>query len=1236
MSEAVDAKFSIEAGNGSLPQVEELDSIRTHVTETQFSNIELLQSDELRSFQYDKPMRPLLDKSEHTQPIYQNQEPRHTRPDIHSQSLAESSTQHPRYVGRVDISVEEQPVFSFAQAPKTTADYGRKLRPNHVHTSVSGSIDILGEALGTLSNHSVINRHTDLPQPELPKDFSETVVPQQINSITNELPKNDIDTKLADRQTSYSIGDGSIARQNNSMIGSVPEKTIEDFGCSEVQRIEDRTYSILPLPQASSQMLPSKSIKIANRDHGVRGQGLRGLQTEQPTLPTAPSPVALRAYSVMPNALSGISDERPRVTKIRRKLRNSRPLHGLDSSAQRPVSETMPTEEDLLQILLYRNQQEKKARDTARAVQQARDAELQNIKQAYALLRSQMEEVSNRQKAQQTELAKYEKILPGWKIKVRKLEDYLKGLTNDHHKLRDDAQSIQRQQLLLWTDKTNILTRIEEARSAFGCHVPGAANIISEARHHIDFLKGQNDAQALRAQKDAELLEAEQERSQRLEQEISKISLNQQQMMELLHTQRLELMDKLSETLTTSATVLVSEPSNDQACTRDMLDQCIKMLQEIKTIEHVEPDDVERLDSSIQAIIGLLIVGSLNGAFQQLVETSQSACSKQLKLDRHIQKQLDNLKTSIKGEQTLSEQILDLREMKAAMRERLQASETSLAEARQAIIGLQGKEQYLETNVSALKAEILSLRAQPTEDPTTIDHVRQIESRNSDLEVTLSRKHEELSGSEDRLQRITADATEKQKLIDGLTSQVDEAKVTIRVLEKQKAGCEKQANIKYEGLKSQLLEASNAERAILADENLAKVEKLERLRSTAEKKATKAEEEMGRLRAGKEIQSKKLEEFQEKLGSLTLQIQSRDKEVREVEEKFRTTEENLLAQIQTHIEEKHGLDRRIAETETLLAASKAETHSKNEENLRHINEVCRAYDHQADAQVNIGHGIDILNRMLTQAKGCPLTPVLGESTSQEVTQQPVSPIGLRKQNVSVYEEGPHDLVHNGSALTLQRRRGGPSDTYASHQSRDEVVVQKSQIQKTTIRRNLTTIESRGPLEGINRALLRTPTNKFENRLEPPRLASMEPTYNSPTLSSPDWNSAELFPPTPIQSLKGRIDCNHTTLKSESRAMSGMDKGTGGFEAQSTGASHGAKIQQPSKPPRRVKRSAADFGMTPREIPSKRRIGELDTVGLDPIIADSQSPSKIQANNKSRKSRHQAPQDKYALRFHGVR
>ena len=456
------------------------------------------------------------------------------------------------------------------------------------------------DALGTVRTHVVVNNHNDLALPDLPKILSETSVPQQSSSLAKQTSANNILAKQADQQTSRTIGDGSRIQLHKSTVGSNVQNYAQDAEYLENQRTEDRAYNILPLPQASSQMLPPGSAKTLNQVQKIREQALRGCQTEQPTLPTATSSVPTRINPVNPNTRKGIPNDRPKVVKSRRKPMSSRPSNGPDILSQRPVSEAMPTVDDLIQILQYRNQQEKKARDTAKAMQQARDAEFQNTKEAYALLRSQMEEISRREKAQQIELAKYQKVLPEWKSKARKLEDYLKGLTNDHHKLRDDAQSIQRQQLLLQTDKDNIMTNIEETHSALGRHAPGAAKIVSDALHHIEIVTEKHDAQSLQAQQDAKLLEAEQERSQRLEHEISKISSNQQQITNLLHAQRLELMEKLSETLTNSSTVLVSEPSEDQAGTKDLLDQCIAMLHEIKTVKHVEPEDMERRDSSIK------------------------------------------------------------------------------------------------------------------------------------------------------------------------------------------------------------------------------------------------------------------------------------------------------------------------------------------------------------------------------------------------------------------------------------------------------------------------------------------------------------------------------------------------------------------------------------------------------------------------------------------------------------
>ncbi|MCJ1404571.1 hypothetical protein MMC11_007797 [Xylographa trunciseda] len=1253
MNEAVDIDLSSEAVIESLPAGQELDRIRTHVTETQFSDLEPLQANELLDSQHDSPPASISNESMLSQPTFEK--PRPARSDMPSQLLARLSTQTPKYVGRVFVSDEQMPVFSFAQAPKTTVDYGRRMRPGHAHKS--GDTGVLEKHSEALSKHLSVDRHTNVPQPKPP---NESVASQQISSTEKELPTFEPDAKLADQQVSHIIVKDSKVQPEGSIIGSDHKGIVEDVVCLDLQRDEDRALNIIPFSQApSSQKLPPKCVRAPNHEQGVFGQGPLVVRTEQQHAPATASPAVTSPYPVKPDVLKGTSDDRSKVVKIRRKPKNSRPMPSQDVPAQRPMSESMPTQEDLLQILLYRNQQEKKARDVAKAVQQAKDSEFQNMQQAYALLRSQMEDISKRDKVQQAELAKYEKVLPGLKIKARKLEDYLKGLTNDHQRLRDDAQSIQRQQHLLQTGKVDIMTDIGKARSIIELHTPGAAKIVSEARHHIRLTTQRHDAQVLRAQENADLLEAEQERGRSLEQEMSKISVNQQQMIELLHAQRSELMEKLTESIASGSAALISETTEDQACTRNMLVECINMLQEFKTMEYVEPDIIGRLDTSIKGH-----AENFNAALQQLAETSHSACSKQLKLNRHIQKQLDSLRISIKTEQDLSEQIFDLREIKATMEQRAQTCETSLAESRQIIIGHQGKEQYLITEISTLKAELHLLRAQPIENPAKIEYLCQIESRNSDLdarisdleasnldlesrnsdlesrysdlETNLAKKQEELSQCEHQVHRLDEEVADKGKLIDGLTSRIDETKVTIRVLEQQKDGCEKQAKTKYESLRSQLLEAANVERTILNKENSSKVEKLRQQKTTADNKTAKVEEEVARLRAGMEIESKRSGELQAELGSLNLQIQSRNRELHEAEEKSRTAEENLLSQVQQHKEEKLSLERHISETDTLLVTSVSEFQAKNEKHLQRINAACQAYNNQAEAQIDIDCGIDIIIGMLTQSKAPPRTPVLNNGVLQESAQQPGSPNDVWKRNVAMCEEelDLDDFSNNESTLTVQRHRAGPSNTRASHQSQTEVVVEESQIEETTIRRNLVTTKFREDLEGNKRPSIQTPTRRPDKRLISPLVASIDRTHGHSILSSSRWNSAEPPPATPILITKGPINRNQLAWKSGRKHMPRNDKAIAGPEAQSIGTSYVAKTHLPSIPSRRGKRSAADFGMTPRMAPSKRRISEIETAGLGPIIPDSQSPSKVQANNRTRKIRCQT--DKYAARFEGVR
>jgi len=232
-----------------------------------------------------------------------------------------------------------------------------------------------------------------------------------------------------------------------------------------------------------------------------------------------------------------------------------------------------------------------------------------------------------------------------------------------------------------------------------------------------------------------------------------------------------------------------------------------------------------------------------------LIEISKQCRTDQLNFKSKIQKQFEELTTSIKVEQSLSAQVVDLREVKATLSERAHTSETALAEARQMVVGLQGREQLLIQEISGLKAEVSTLRNRPREDPEAHARLRQTEALNTEMQVKIARLLSDTSEYTEKLNQNSEVMTGLQDRISGLESQLAEVKAANILLEKQKSECEAQAHTKYENFKSQLLEAANAERAILTEEQSKISQQMQRKKEAAESKAKVLDEELGKLKA---------------------------------------------------------------------------------------------------------------------------------------------------------------------------------------------------------------------------------------------------------------------------------------------------------------------------------------------------------------------------------------------------
>lgn len=215
---------------------------------------------------------------------------------------------------------------------------------------------------------------------------------------------------------------------------------------------------------------------------------------------------------------------------------------------------------------------------------------------------------------------------------------------------------------------------------------------------------------------------------------------------------------------------------------------------------------------------------------------------------------MDALSAGIKTEKALSEQVIDLREMRASIRERLQSSDSALVAARQSLIGLQGREHLHLEMISTLKADLMVLRSTPAQDTAALLRIRDLESTNTALEAGIAKLQSDLAQQNEDMKCHDEEAIVAKQQLESINFKFEEVKAEITKLEAEKADYENLARSEKESLSAQYLKATNVEKAILKKEYLNELAKLRRLKDATEAKALHSEDQLQRIRAEKGYQ----------------------------------------------------------------------------------------------------------------------------------------------------------------------------------------------------------------------------------------------------------------------------------------------------------------------------------------------------------------------------------------------
>ena len=227
-----------------------------------------------------------------------------------------------------------------------------------------------------------------------------------------------------------------------------------------------------------------------------------------------------------------------------------------------------------------------------------------------------------------------------------------------------------------------------------------------------------------------------------------------------------------------------------------------------------------------------------------------------------MQDQLRALSGDIFTEQALSEQISELREVKATIRERLQITESSLADARRGVETLRLRDQEQSQRIMALENVAARAKSPTAEASQALLRIQELDSRNRDLQteiVTLSKEAAETSG---QLQRHSVTAREMTEELATTQRQLETSREEVTRLREEISASEKKVIVEREQLRKELSKAANSQLAGMQSEHMNAIQQLKMEKSSAEDKLKSVTRDVNMLKAGKENSNKEISRLQ--------------------------------------------------------------------------------------------------------------------------------------------------------------------------------------------------------------------------------------------------------------------------------------------------------------------------------------------------------------------------------------
>ena len=207
----------------------------------------------------------------------------------------------------------------------------------------------------------------------------------------------------------------------------------------------------------------------------------------------------------------------------------------------------------------------------------------------------------------------------------------------------------------------------------------------------------------------------------------------------------------------------------------------------------------------------------------------------------------------------LSAQINDLREVRATIRERLQATESSLADARREVLALRVKDQEQSRRIVSLETVAASDKSQPAESPQALLRIQELDFQNRGLQseiVTLRKDATDLScqlhQSAANTQVVTERLAVNQERLAVSREQLEATQGEMMRLQEAKSTIEKQSMLEREQLRKELSEAAKMQLASMQSEHMNTIQQLRLEQASAEENLKNVTRHVTKLKAEKD------------------------------------------------------------------------------------------------------------------------------------------------------------------------------------------------------------------------------------------------------------------------------------------------------------------------------------------------------------------------------------------------